>query len=54
MKFWFLKTEDAPDTLLNKQMTCKYDASERTIEKVATGENCTGSLFDEFNKFLEQ
>jgi hypothetical protein len=54
INFWFLKTKDIPATLLDKQMTCKYSASERTIEKVAKGENCTGPLLDEFNKLLGQ
>ncbi len=54
INFWFLKTKDIPATLLDKQMTCKYGASERTIEKVAKGENCTGPLLEEFDKLLGQ
>lgn len=54
INFWFLKTKDIPSTLVDKQMTCKYSATERTIEKVAKGENCTGPLLDEFNKLLSQ
>lgn len=54
INFWFLKTNDIPATLLDKQMTCKYSASERTIEKVAKGENCTGFLLEEFNRLLDR
>jgi hypothetical protein len=62
VNFWFLDTEGflppeaekIPSTLLDKQMTCKYNASERTIEKVATTENCIGPLLDELNKLLEE
>lgn len=53
INFWFLKTKDIPATLLDKQMTCKYGASERTIEKVAKGENCTGPLLEESNKLFK-
>jgi hypothetical protein len=59
--FWFLDTrdlfsdtEDFPESLLNKQMNCEYSESERTIEKVAGAENCTGPLLEELNKILEQ
>ena len=59
INFWFLDTRDIfpemeniPDTLLNKQMTCKYSTSERTIEKVAATDNCTGPLYDEINRFF--
>jgi hypothetical protein len=59
--FWFLDTrdlfsdtEDFPESLLNKQMNCEYSESERTIEKVAGTENCTGPLLEELNKLLEQ
>ncbi|MDP2967526.1 MAG: hypothetical protein Q8N87_03920 [bacterium] len=52
--FTFLKTTEIPDTLLNKKMVCKYSVSERTIEKVAGIENCTGPLYDELNKLLEE
>lgn len=54
INFWFLETKDIPATLLGKQMTCKYGTSERTIEKVAKGENCTGPLLEEMNKLLSQ
>lgn len=52
--FTFLKTTEIPDTLLNKKMVCKYSISERTIEKVAGIENCTGPLYDELKKLLEE
>lgn len=29
-----------------KSMTCQYSASERTIDKVASTENCSGTLYD--------
>ena len=54
IEFSFLKTRDIPLTLLDKIMTCKYGDSERTIEKVAKAENCTGPLLDEFNKLSGQ
>jgi hypothetical protein len=52
--FTFLKTTEIPDTLLDKKMVCKYSVSERTIEKVAGIENCTGPLYDELKKLLEE
>lgn len=53
INFWFLKTKDTPVIILDKQMTCKYSVSERTIEKVAKAENCTGPLLEEMNKLLK-
>lgn len=54
VNFTFLETTEIPDTLLNKKMVCKYSVSERTIEKVAALENCTGPLYDELNRLLEE
>ncbi|MFH1611803.1 MAG: hypothetical protein ABH887_00840 [bacterium] len=47
VNFSFLEAENIVSvSLLNKEMTCKYSDFERTIEKVATSENCTGLLYD--------
>lgn len=58
VNFSVIKAPGAPsspvDTLLNKKMVCKYSATERTMEKVVEGKNCTGPLYDEMMKILEQ
>lgn len=50
VEFWFLEADGAPSDLLGHKMTCKYKNTERTIEKVAAVENCTGPLLEEINK----
>lgn len=46
------ESELAP--ILNKQMMCEYGADERTIEMVASAENCSGPLKESLDEFLPE
>lgn len=54
--FWILDVRtvknipEFPVSLLNKQMRCGYFEDERDLLTVATGENCSGELLDEFRR----
>ena len=54
VNFEILDSGSLPPELLNKTMTCNYNESERTIETVASGKNCSGTLYEAFMKFLEE
>ncbi len=55
IKFWYLENNKAPtpSELMDKEMTCRFADSERTLEEVyeANSEQCSGQLMDAINEF---
>jgi len=51
IKFWFLENSVIESSLLNKDMTCEYDSSKRTVQddNDCFPECCSGELVDTIN-----
>ncbi len=54
VKYWFLENSVIDPSLLNKEMVCEYDSSQRTTQDVADclDECCTGDLVDALNEIF--
>ena len=54
VKFWFLENSMINSSLLNKEMICEYNSSERTLQDVSgcVGECCSGELVEAINQIF--
>ncbi len=55
VKFWFLENNVVDSSLLNKQMICEYNSSQRTVQDVndCFPECCSGELVDAINNLAD-